>query len=192
MVLPFTVRHPAQRGTHHGPDPVRVLPGGIEIGIGQRHPGSGHAELGETIEPADPALLDVIGRREVVHLPGNAGLEHRGIEPGDAANRGRPAAESLPQTLDPEADGSDGADTGYDDSTLFHEILSTCRAIPASVRDAMPLIKTGPITQFAAGGPTSGHRGPAHSCTMLTSVPPSDGWSCQTTSMPVVIPRTCR
>ena len=41
--------------------------------------------------------------------------------------------------------------------------VSTARRMPASVRDAMPWMNTGPITHSAAALPMSGQRGPVHS-----------------------------
>jgi hypothetical protein len=69
---------------------------------------------------------------------------------------------------------------------------STCRAIPASVREAIPWMKTGPITRFAAARPTSGQRGPRHSCTIVTSVSLPTFSMRQTTSILVVMPRMWR
>src|SRR5204863_3948104 len=130
----------------------------------------------------------VISGREVRHLPGNARLEHRGIEAGNTANRRSPLEQPLPEPLDAETDRRDRADAGDDDPPQIHEDLlppsSTYLAIPLKVLLAMPWIKTGPITRLAAVVPTMGQDGPPHSCTMLTSVLSAEGSSCHTTSIP--------
>src|SRR5213079_69728 len=71
-------------------------------------------------------------------------------------------------------------------------VPSANRLMPARVRDAIPWMNTGPITRRAATGPTSGHAGPVHSCTIVTATPSDSPTSRQTTSIPVVVPRTCR
>jgi hypothetical protein len=157
-VLLLPVGYSAERCAHHGADPIRILVRRIELGIAQRHPGGGDAELGEAVEAAAAPLLHVISGVEVVHLSSDARLEDRGIEPGDAADGRLPPLEALPQPLDSETDGRNGADPGDDYSPLLHGHLrdsscfpsyavpccpasppsSTYFAMPASVRDAMP------------------------------------------------------
>src|SRR6185312_10506608 len=194
-VLSFSVGNTTERSAHGGADPVQVFLRRVEAGVGQGHAGGGDTELGESIEPANPALLDMIAGRKVGHLPGDPGLEHGRIESGDAANGRFPPPKSLPQSLNSGPDRSDSSNPGDHNSTFPH--LRSCRTsryrfIPARVRDAIPWTKTGPMTQLAAVPPISGQRGPPHSCTMVTSVPPAVGTIFQTTSIPVVIPRTCR
>ena len=53
-------------------------------------------------------------------------------------------------------------------------------------------MNTGPITEVAAKIPITGHRGPSHACTILTRVPLSAGVKLHSTSIPFVIPPTCR
>src|SRR6266550_1214156 len=53
-------------------------------------------------------------------------------------------------------------------------------------------MKTGPITRSAARRPMSGQRGPSQVCTISTSTPPPTSTNLQTTSIPRLIPRTCR
>ena len=60
----------------------------VEVRIRQSHPGGRDAELGEAVQPAGAALLDVVGGVEVIDLARDSGLEHAGVEPGDAADGG--------------------------------------------------------------------------------------------------------
>ena len=71
VVLALAVCHTAQRRAHHRADPVLVLPGQVQLGVGQGHAGGGDAELGIAVQPAGAAILDVIGRVEAVHLAGD-------------------------------------------------------------------------------------------------------------------------
>ena len=77
------------------------------------------------------------------------------IEAGDVPDRRAPLAQAVPQGLHADPDRRDGADAGDDDSSLIsmlplvllsssrrrrcsHRGFFYVRAIPASVRDAMP------------------------------------------------------
>ena len=185
VILLLAMGHAAKGGAHHGADAVGIFPAKVELRILQRHPGGRDAELGKAVEPAGAALLDVVGGVEVVHLARDPGLEHGRVEPGDGADGGAAPVQPVPEPLDAEADGRDRADPGDHHAALgrIHHApdafpvsgrpSSTNRLIPASVRDAIPWMNTGPITSSAAGRPISGQRGPVHSCTMVTSVPPS-------------------
>src|SRR3954452_8690338 len=158
----------------------------------------------------------MIAGREVGHLPGDPGLEHGRVESGDAADGRLPSPEAVPQSLNPGTDRSDSSNPGDHNSAFRH--LRSCRPspaptasplphfpasptrdpasrycfIPARVREAIPWTKIGPMTQLADAPPINGQRGPPHSWTMVTSVPPAVGIIFQTTFIPVVIPRTCR
>ena len=112
VVLPLAVGHAAERGTHHGPDPVGVLAGEVELGVGQRHAGRGDGELGIAVQPPGAPRLDMIGGDEPVDLTRDPGLEYRRIEPGDAADRRAAPMKSGPQSLDAETDRGYGADAG--------------------------------------------------------------------------------
>src|SRR5690606_5682029 len=99
--------------------------------------------------------------------------------------------QSLPHRLDTDADRSHQPDPGYRD-LLLHSPLPAALAIPASVREAMAWMNTGPITRLAAMPPIRGQRGPGHSCTITMRVPSATWSTVQSTSIPVVIPLTCR
>ena len=57
VVLPLAVRHAAERGAHHGSDPLAILPGEIEMRVRQRHPRRRDGELGIAVQPPRAALL---------------------------------------------------------------------------------------------------------------------------------------
>ena len=109
-------------------------------------------------------------------LARDARLERGRIEPRDAADRRGPPAESLPQPLDTQPDRRDRADARDDHPPrVAHDAVSTARRMPARVRDAIPCMNTGPITQAAARLPMRGQRGPVQSCTIVTSVSSPSG-----------------
>src|SRR5207249_9048317 len=108
--------------------------------------------------------------------------KRRRMETSDLAHGHASGGESRPKSVHRRADGRHGAHAGDQDSppTVVHLVASvhpgasprgqppfdgrsTSRLIPASVRDAIPWMNTGPITSVAASGPTSGHAGPPHS-----------------------------
>ncbi len=185
---------PPSAVAHHDADAVAIFLAQIEFRVGQRHADRGDAELAEPVDPPRLPLLDMVGGVEVVHLRGDPGPERSRIEPGDFTHRRHTPPQPRPEALDADSDRRDGADPGDDDSPrVSHRSASTARARPASVRDAMPCTKIGPMTHSAAGTRISGHAGPSQVCTMVTSVCSAPcGTTRQTTSMPAVIPRTWR
>jgi hypothetical protein len=114
------MRHAAQGGSHHGTDPVGVLSLWLQAGVGQRHPGCGNAELREAIEPAAAAFFHVVRCRKAVHLASDSGLEHRGVEPSDTANRRFASLKALPQPLDAEPDRRNRSNACNDNSSMVH------------------------------------------------------------------------
>ena len=165
VIVPLPVRHAAEGGAHHRAHPIGVLPGEVEPGVGEGHPGGRDGELGIPVQPARPPLLDVIGGHEVLHLAGDARLERGRVEPRDAADRRRASPESVPQPVDSQPDRGDGPDSrDHHPPCVAHAApASTARRMPASVRDAIPWMNTGPMTHVAAGPPMTGQRGPVQS-----------------------------
>jgi hypothetical protein len=76
----------SESGTHHCPNTIRVFLCSIEVRIGQGHTGGRHRKLGEAVQPPSSTLFHVIGGREAGNFARDSGLEHRRIEPGDAAH----------------------------------------------------------------------------------------------------------
>src|SRR5204862_6487991 len=74
----------------------------------------------------------------------------------------------------------------------FCAALSAAAASPDRVREAIPCTKTGPIRCVAAHFPSSGMGGPSHTCRIRTCVPPGTGVNAHSTSIPFVMPPTCR
>src|SRR6185503_11829062 len=162
-----------------------------DLRVAEREARAGHGELGKPVEPARALGIEMVLRAEVGDFGGDAAAKRRWVEAGDRPDRRCAGFETGPQAVRRRADRRDRADAGDHDPA---HVASAAALIPASVRDAMPWMNTGPITRLAASRPMRGQRGPSQVCTISASTapPPLSSIRRHTPSMPRVIPLTWR
>ena len=117
--LLLRVGHAAQGRAHLDGDAARVEIGGREGGVAQGQVGCRPGELRESVEPADVLALEEILRVEIVDLRGDMRAEGRRVEPVDASYGGDACVQAVPEGVDAEAQGRDGAQPGDDHTSPF-------------------------------------------------------------------------